>query len=185
MRSMCFSACIVGVVLISAAVAQANLTGQTIQTTYLYPDTSASVDGPTNSVVGAGVELTSFNQFFDVDFSGTNILITDHIGGDNVGAAFNGFRFFDVNGSIASITGVTLNPATSYPSLSAGNITFDANTIFLNVQGIIAISLDAIISLDITFAQATPAAAMPEPLTAGLLPLALAALCIRRRRDVA
>ena len=64
----------------TSPVQAALLDGQTVQTSDFHgtaPDMTAIV-GPVSSVVGTGVELTSFgwSGFVNVDFSDTNILST-------------------------------------------------------------------------------------------------------------
>lgn len=151
------------------------LEGDTIQTTYLYPNTSTIYSGPVNSVVGPGLELTNFAGVVNIDFSDTNILITltRNAGINNV--AFDGLRFFDVNGAIPSFTSVTLDPSTNYAGMTQSRVTFDANTIFVNVEDLPGLKGQTI-SLDISAASSAP-----EPEGFALLGLGLAALALRRR----
>jgi hypothetical protein len=159
------------------------LSGETVQTTYFFPNLSTVFCGSVNSVVGAGTELPGYCFVFAVDFSDTNITITavNPPGQNNV--AFDGFRFFDVNSTIPDITGVAVNAATSYGGAGAftsSRVSFDANTLFVNVENLPGV-VGQIISLDLS----GPSVAVPEPsgvflLAAGLVSLAL--LRIRRGR---
>jgi len=83
----------VGLVALGLPANASLLNGQTVQSFYLFPNTSAIFFGPTNAVVGPGVELPSFADLANVDFSDTNILITltRNAGVNNV--AFDGFSF--------------------------------------------------------------------------------------------
>ena len=85
-------ACLFLVALIAPASATL-LTGQTIQATYLFPNTGMVFAGPTNAVVGAGIELASFAGLANVDFSDTNILITLTRDAQVNNVTFDGFRF--------------------------------------------------------------------------------------------
>jgi hypothetical protein len=150
------------------------LSGQTVQSTYLFPNTATVLFGPTNAVVGAGVELSGFAGFANIDFSDTNILITTirDAGVNNV--AFDGFRFFDVNGLIPDITSVTLNPATNYAGFTSSRLTFDANNVFVNVANLPGLNGQKI-SIDLN-----TSASVPEPGTFAMIAAALAVAARRR-----
>src|SRR5262245_8010502 len=123
----------VGILLALLAPAEAVLlTDQTVQTTYLFPDTSTIYAGPTDSIVGVGVELAAnFAGFANIDFSDTNILITANREAQINAVAFDGLEFADVNGTIPAFTSVVLNAATNYAGLNATHVSFDTDHIFL------------------------------------------------------
>ncbi len=147
------------------------LTDQTVQTTYLFPDTSTIFAGPTDSIVGAGVELTNFAGLADVDFSDTNIFITANRDAAINAVAFDGLQFADVNGTIPAFTSVTLNAVTNYAGLNATRVSFDTDHIFLNLVGLPG-QAGQVISLDINPLAAT----VPEPSTWLLLATGFASL---------
>jgi len=169
------------VVVLGLSVAPADaapiLAGHVIEASYLFPNTSTLYDGPTTATVGAGTELPNFAAFADVDFSDTNILITLRRDAFINDVAFDGFRFFDVSGTIPSFTGALLNPATNYTGLNAARLTFDANTIFLNVANLAGLN-GQVISIDLAAAAET----VPEPSSLLLLGTGLLGLVHRQRR---
>lgn len=93
--------------------------GQTMPSAYLFPDTSTIFAGPTTSVVGPGVELTSFAGFANIDFSDANlwITITRNAGVNNV--AFDGFEF---TAPVVTFAGVTLNGATNDAGITSSRL---------------------------------------------------------------
>ena len=166
------------VILVPISPARASfLDGQTVQTTYLFPNTSTVFAGPVNSVVGPGVELLSFAGFANIDFSDTNIRITTTRNAALNNVAFDGFRFTDISGTISAITSVTLNPATNYAGFDSTRVTFDANNVFVNVANLAGLQ-GQVISLDLS-----TAAAVPEPSALGLIAIGSGFLGWRLRRS--
>ncbi len=123
--------------------------------------------------MGPGVELLNFAGYLDIDFSATNILMTTTRGGGPNAVPFDGLRFFDVLSTMPAITGVTLNPSSTYAGLTQAGVSFDADNIRVNLAGLTA-QRGQTISLDI--------AQVPEPATYGLVGLALAAAALYRKR---
>ncbi len=142
--------------------------GETIGYEYLFPDASTTAFNPDPVVVGAGVELPGlFNSSFDVasmDISDTNILVDYYAANSWSPAAFNGFRIFDLGATLPAITSVTVNAATNMAGFSAANITFDADNIYVNWQGL-GFDPSTIVSLDVNVS------AVPEPSSCALLGL--------------
>jgi len=157
-------------VALAGALQASVLAGNTVQTTYEFPSLGTNYAGPVNSVVGAGLELSNFAGFVNIDFSDTNITITTTRNAGINAVAFDGLHFFDVFGGIPSFTGVTLNAATNYAGLTSSNISFAAKNIYVNVANLPGLS-GQVISLDVS-ANSTPG--VPEPATLGLVGLALA-----------
>jgi len=148
------------------------LEGQTLQTLNFHgtaPDVTLPI-GPEDTVVGPGVELTSFgwSGFVNIDFSDTHILITAAT--DQPFGYFETLRFSDVNGTIPDFSSVSLNPSTDWAGFQASGVSLvnpdviDVNLTALNgLQG-------QTISMDIT--------AVPEPVSTiivGLMLLGVAA----------
>ena len=151
------------------------LAGQTVQTTYLFPDKSTVLAGPVNSLVGAGVELSNFAGFVNIDFSDTNILITTTRNAFVNNVAFDGLRFTDINGTIPAVT-VSLNAATNYAGFDSSRISLGSNTLFVNVANLAGLQ-GQIISLDLTLATS-----VPEPAGFALSALAVGLLLLFRIR---
>jgi hypothetical protein len=158
--------------------------GQTVQATYYDPTSADIYRGPWTAVVGPGVEFTYVLPCFsgasciDVDVSDTNILVTMHYlnePGDFTPAAFNGIRFYDLDGTIPDFTSVTINGISNMAGFDASRVTFDGNSIWVNFQGLIGTN-STIVSLDVA------AADVPEPSTVLLVGLGCVSLLALRRR---
>ena len=110
MRQLLKMVLFAGILLLPLVPAEATLlTGQTIQTTYLFPDTSTIFAGPTNSIVGPGVELSNFALFADIDFDDTSIFIVANRDAQINGVTFDGLKFADINIVIPAFTNVVLD----------------------------------------------------------------------------
>lgn len=173
--------------LMAAPLASAQLTGQTVRAQHYFPNLSTPYGSPVDSVVGPGVEVTNFPNLdprTNIDYSANSIRITYNSTSTWSFAAFNGIVFTDLNGTIPSITGVTLNAATNMVGLDASRISFDANTVRINWQGL-PFTPSTVVVLDLSFAAA-PAAAIPTlsewMLIALMLMVAAAGMVLARRR---
>jgi hypothetical protein len=176
----------VGLTLMGMVPASASLTGVTIQTKYFYPDLTDLID-TANVVVGLGVELSGFpgsDPRTNIDLSSTNIFITYNSSSFWYPAEFNGLHFYDLYDGAPSITNVSINPVTNMVGLDASRISFDADNIWINWQGLDfwgdTGDSDTIVSLDLTFGEPVPEPATWMTLAAGLLG---AAWLARRRRQ--
>jgi hypothetical protein len=167
-----------GVALILAAVGssvvQASiLSGETIRVTHERP-IGTLLAGPTDVVVGPGVEITGYPGGYNADFDDASIVMTfpGSCCGGFTNGSFNGMHVFDLNGTIPQILSVTINPATVFPGFTVSRISFDANNIFINLAGLNPNPATAVLALDIT--------AAPEPST-WLFMTGLAAFAAMRR----
>ncbi|MCH7615578.1 MAG: PEP-CTERM sorting domain-containing protein [Nitrospinae bacterium] len=170
---------ILGLGVMAGGVGQANATpllnGQVIETTLLFPDTSTAPFGSQTDTVVAGVEIAdAFGQgVTSIDFSDTNIKFTALNDDTLLSATFNGFRFFDVNGTITPWA-VSINLGqTNVPGFDNTRLTFDENTIFANFESLV-ISTGQMVSLDLR--------PVPEPSTMFLMASGLAGLAAWRLR---
>jgi hypothetical protein len=123
--------------------ADSSLDGQTITTTYFFPDTGTVFAGPDTTVVPGGI--LNFASFANITFSANNILITTDRDAQVNNVAFDGFSFFDSNGIFAS---VALDASSTYAGIDASRITFTANQILVNVANLPGLDGQTI-SLDI------------------------------------
>lgn len=142
------------------AQASALLNGKTVEYTYLFPTiTSVYFSGVNgNYAVGPGVEISSgFCCDFEgsLDLSDKNILADFHAPGGYSDGSFNGFRITDVFDAIDPFTSVSINAITNMVGFDASRVTFDANNIWVNWQGL-GFSPDTVVSLDINGGQSIP-----------------------------
>lgn len=114
--------------------------GKTIGYTYLFPTISGVYGNTARDVtVGAGVEIASINPDSNIgsmDISNDHVLITFNNAVSWNPTAFNGFRLSDKFGTVSDIAGVTLLQNGNNSGLDATDISFDANNIYLNWQGL-------------------------------------------------
>lgn len=156
------------------------LDGKTVSFTYLTP-TINTVYVPSasngNYVVSATVEIPNgiccgFEG--SVDLSDANILVNFHPTAPfpYTAAPFNGFRVSDVNNTIDDFTSVGVT------GLTASLVTFDANNIWVNWQGISFGNGDSV-SIDINGGSGN---SVPEPSSIALVAMALLAAGSRFRK---
>jgi len=153
------------------------VTGQTVEVTYLFPNTSTIYAGPTD-VVGPAGTVSNFASFVNLALSDTNILITADRNAQVNNVPFDGLEFKDLNGNIPNFTDVMVDSATNYAGFSSSMVTtLGTNTIFVNVADLPGLQ-GQVISLDIGEVPT----GVPEPklfVLAGavLLALVLRSLC--------
>ena len=190
--------------LAGALPASASFDAQVVRADYLAPDDMTVVPDqirPVETCVAPGVEFFS-GQGGDppapedqiaIDLSGGNILLSNVLGTDvtfSTGGMgpFNGFQLSDVGSTIPDITGVAINAATNLPGFTASLVTFDANSVRINLEGFL-FQPSNVVSLDVSFAgpPPPPAAAcsvptLPKPgLALLVLGLGLAGFLLLRR----
>lgn len=172
-------------VLFGMGTAQAGFMGFTIGVDTQFPTQGVICCGSGTAVVGAGVEFPAgsfptYNANAFVDVGDLQIDYGQTGATTYTGAAFNGFRFYDALGTIAPITGVTINGATNLAGFDVSRLSFDPDNIYINLQGLAAGGAH-LVRLDVQFG----AAAVPEPSTVLLFGAGLAAIAIpvRRRRQ--
>lgn len=156
----------------------AGLLGKRIATRYIYPSENASLYYPDAVVTIDGQTPINiegnFTQNFLMIFTDAGLDISFVRNSFWKPDAFNGFKIWDVDGTLGDFTASIAS--STMAGLSASNIRYDQNTIWVNWQGL---SFDTAtrVSFDIT------AAAVPEPATWALMltGLGLTSLSLRRR----
>ncbi len=162
------------------------LEGQVVRYQYLFPDMASVFPSSSNGnyLVGPGVEVDALLSAAGIegpgslDLSDTNLLVDFSTSQLVFPAPFNGFQVTDIFGTIAPFTGVTINGATNLAGFDASRIVFDADNIFVNLQGL-EFTADSVLSLDLAGGD-TPQG-VPEPDSALLVGLGLLAVLARRR----
>jgi len=175
----CFVLVFVAAVLMSGNASATLFDGQTVNYQYYFPVLSnpyPSADNG-NKVVGPGIEVNNIaDDLGTLDISDTNLLISFNNYSSWVPATFNGFEITDILATIPDFTSVLINPATNMAGFDSSRITFDADHIWVNWQGL-GFDKATVVSLDVTGSST-----VPEPSTLLLLGAGLAGVGIVRRR---
>ena len=108
--------------------------GRNIEMSHEYPTKGTLYTGPQTAVVGPGIE-GNFYLPYTIDVSDTEIYIDFSQTSSWGGAEFNGIRIRDIDSTIPSLSSVTL-VATNMGGFSQDRISFDADNVWLNLQGL-------------------------------------------------
>ena len=153
------------------------LDGNSVGIQYLFPDSGTVFADLGSNLVGTDPP-TTFNPYFDFVFTDTTASASAFQQFATWSAtAFNGFRLYDINGTIDAFTSVTIDSLSNMVGLDASRITFDADNIYVNWQGL-SFSEETIVTLNINGADVN----VPEPGSLALLGVAMAGLGWSRRR---
>lgn len=161
------------------------LDGATITYQYYYPNSGSPYAGADNGnkVVGAGIEVSNIaDSTGTIDISDTNIFVDFTTSTSWNGAAFNGWVITDVFNTIGAFTSVTINGATNMVGFSAANVSWTADSITVNWQGL-SFDPNTVVSLDINGAGG----AVPEPTTWAMMVAGIAMVggALRTRKSKA
>jgi len=158
-----------------------NITGETIRVTrnVIQNGFPESTGVNANVVVGPGTELPNFGNLLDIDIGGNTITLTKSTSNVGFGGApsfsFNGFRFTDLNDTIANFTSFSILSQTNVNNLSAANLSFTDNVLSIDLGNTGWNSLNGSTA---TFMFAT----VSEPSIFALFGLGLVGIGFARRR---
>ena len=162
-----------GLALALTAPAKAALsTGNAIEVTYLYPDTSTVYPGAGPTTVTGTQSLADFAGILNISFSDASITMTLTTNAGINPVDFDGLRFTDVNNTL-NFGALALNTAaTNYAEFSSTRISHQGQSLFVNLVGLPGLAGQSIVS-----------SAVPEPETYVMLlaGLGLIAAFVRRR----
>jgi hypothetical protein len=159
---------------------QAGWLGQTVTAEWYVPD-NVTVIETHNVVVGAGVELP-FGSIVNgpilaIDLSDTEVRFEVSSLAIFSPTAVNGWKFSDTTNSIPDIAGVIVGPLSGGVSgLANSDLSFDANSIFVNLESVTAAGAGDFWTLKVEF--------VPEPgslILAALGLVGIGAWSLRRR----
>lgn len=183
-----FAALALATGLIGSAQATPLLDGKVVGFTYHYPDQTTPYGYADNGnyLVGSGIEIANVvDGLAQMDISDRNLLIAflppAYIflpsESNFYPSTFSGFVIYDAFNTIEDFTSVTINPASNMAGLDDSRISFDANHIWVNWQGLPFDLNRTVVSLDLNRGHA-----VPEPASLALVGLGLAAIAASLRR---
>lgn len=165
---------------LTSGTCQAGFINRTLGYQYQFPNynTSAPYIQGNNFVVGAGVERQDVqatsagngSDFASLDVSDTQVAAIYYASATWSTQPYNGFRLYDVNNTVSAITSVTIDPSTNMVGFNASRVSFDADNINVNWQGL-TFNQSTVVRLNVTFAD-TPVGVVSTPVP----PTALAAV---------
>ncbi len=118
---------------------------------YLYPNLGTIFSVAPTFMVPATVMVgeTGHTPIFSLMVANNSITATDFTFDSSFASgAFNGFEVADLTG--ADISGVTIDPSTNMAGLTASDISFSSNAVFVNWVGL-SFTTNTIVKLDLTF----------------------------------
>lgn len=138
------------------------LDGASVHSQYLFPSVDSQYEDYDNTTVTGATQLTDHLggvPGIRLLASGSNL--TASFADDIYGATywtpadFNGFEVFDDTNTAGAITSVTINGATNMVGFDSSRISFDADHIFINWQGL-SFDNSTVVSLDLNGSSAAP-----------------------------
>jgi hypothetical protein len=147
-------ALLAGAAMMTAGAAHAQLSQGTLGFNYLYPDAGSVYY---SSSFSTSTPETGFNYYFTTSAT-DHTITTDHFAFASYWnfASFNGFEVYDLNGTIDPFTSVTIDPISNMAGLDASRISFDADHIWVNWNGL-SFDPSTVVRLDVN------GGAVPEP----------------------
>lgn len=109
--------------------------GDVVRVDYISPTIMSVQYGANLTPPGSGASF--FNGALRYDVNASDITIQGLAPGYTFTAeSFNGFRLSDINGTLAPFTDFAFNASASNVAFAPGRVTFDANNLFTNFQGL-------------------------------------------------
>lgn len=183
MTSATFRTAAAALALMSASVAHANLLGQTVNFSILYPNVGSVFANGGNAVVGAGIEyaagfMPSYNTALQVDVTDTRVFFSYVGSGTGFGpAAFNGYQLTLLGGG--SLFAQLDQQLTTLSPVSFAVV--NGNTLQVNMAGLSSgTSFNTVFNLSMIDGPAV--VPVPGALVLSLSGLALLGAAVRRTR---
>lgn len=163
---------------VKGAIVQAGWLGETVTVDWYVPD-NVTVLETQNVVVGAGIEVPFGGllngSILAIDLSNTEVQFSVSSLAIFSAVPVNGFKFTDTFNTVPDISGVILGPMSGgVTGLTPSDLSFDANSIFANLEGVTAAGAGDFWTLKVEF--------VPEPSAIVLALSCLAAVPFLRRQ---
>jgi hypothetical protein len=115
------------------------MTGLTVTITHAFPDASSINWGPMSFTVGTTLPLSYFGiGSVSVGASSFTIHMACGNGCSWVDGSFNGFWLDDAYSVLPAFTSATIGAGTSYVGFNASRLSFDADTVYVNLESLTA-----------------------------------------------